>query len=231
MADVSETPTAGDYLTVGAAADILNLTESRVRQLLREGELQGHHSGRRWSVWRPSVEARKRSDGRSVGAGRPDSQPATLAALLDLIWLPDPDECPIDLTISASGFHAEPAGGRIFRWTWKDRAVSRCWFTEPEERQLQRFLTEQGSESISLMERYVELRTRSAVFLTMAARYRFGLEIGNGIMPLKTIRAAMTGGANLDRRHGDNEEGLFLLKEGPRLRGELAEFVSLVQGP
>ena len=118
-----------------------------------------------------------------------------------MIWLPDPDECPIDLTISASGFHAEPVGGRIFRWTWKDREVSRCWFTEPEERQLQRFLREQGSASISLMERYVELRTRSAVFLTMVARYRFGLEIGNGTMPLKTIRAAMSGGANLDRRH------------------------------
>jgi hypothetical protein len=60
-----------ELLSVGQAADLLEVDESRIRQLLQAGQLQGRHLGGRWLVEGDSV--RERRD-RRPASGRPLSE-------------------------------------------------------------------------------------------------------------------------------------------------------------
>ena len=62
---------AKPYLSVGEAAAILGVTDSRVRQMLRDDELSGDKLNERaWAVHRSSVEKAVREQ-TSGGRGRP----------------------------------------------------------------------------------------------------------------------------------------------------------------
>lgn len=52
-----------EWLSTGAAAAALGLTDRRVRQLARCGALAGRRSGRRWEVDPESVELRRQRGG------------------------------------------------------------------------------------------------------------------------------------------------------------------------
>jgi hypothetical protein len=68
-------------VSVADAAERLGLDESRVRQLLRSGELAGQHLGR---VWLVDADGVARRAGRGAGSARPMA-PARAWGLLDLL--------------------------------------------------------------------------------------------------------------------------------------------------
>jgi excisionase family DNA binding protein len=61
----------GDYITTSEAAEIIGCVDSRVRQLLRAGTLDGKRLGRDWLVSRNSAE------GYSEKERKPGRKPAT----------------------------------------------------------------------------------------------------------------------------------------------------------
>lgn len=64
---------AKPFLSVSEAAELLGVTDSRIRQMLREEELRGEKLNERaWAVYRESAEkaAKSQVDG---GRGRPRS--------------------------------------------------------------------------------------------------------------------------------------------------------------
>lgn len=52
---------AADYISTTEAADIIGVNDSRVRQLLRAGELSGKRFGRDWLILRRDAERFQRS--------------------------------------------------------------------------------------------------------------------------------------------------------------------------
>jgi excisionase family DNA binding protein len=70
-----------DDLSVTEAANVLGVDDSRVRQMLRSGVLQGRHVGRAWVV---SGEALSQFRAQRFGSGRPLA-PKRAWALLDLL--------------------------------------------------------------------------------------------------------------------------------------------------
>lgn len=60
-----------DIIGTKEAASILNLTQERVQQLLREGTLEGYKLGREWAIHRHSVEWYRRERIRRVTGDGP----------------------------------------------------------------------------------------------------------------------------------------------------------------
>lgn len=153
-----------------------------------------------------------------------------LDGVLGRVWLPDAEKIPIDLDIHDSGFHTEPVEGRDFSWEQLDVQVLRCWLTAKEEMWLQAELSKlSGTGHLEGFDQlYSELQDRACKYATEAARYRWDIDNGQGRVPLKQLHPA--GGMRPNRDDPEISSSLYLIKEGPKLRGLLSQFVRDLDG-
>ena len=155
--------------------------------------------------------------------------PATVDRMLDSVlsraWLPDVEKIPIDLGTHGSGFHTEIVEGREFSWEQLNGRVLRCWLTSEEEKWLEAELSKlsgtgppEGFDQL-----YSELQDRACKYATEAARYRWDIDSGQGRVPLRQLHPA--GGMRPNRDDPEILSSLYLIEEGPKLRGLLSQFV------
>ena len=167
-----------------------------------------------WRAWRSSPPM----------AGSP-AVDRMLGNVLSRIWIPDAEKIPIDLGIHGPGPHTESVEGREFSWEQADRQVVRCWLTAGEEKWLEVELSKLSGAGHprGFDQLYSELQDRACKYATEAARYRWDIDTGQGRVPLRQLHPA--GGWRPSQNDPEISNSLYLIEEGPRLRGLLDQFV------
>ena len=162
-----------------------------------------------WRVWKSQRETRR----------------LNLDDLMQRVWLPDADDTPLNLFVHDSGFHSETVQDHDFSWEQQGSTVVRCWFTEVEEKWLIEAIEGLLADAQGHRHRYHELQERASTYVTRAARYRYQIDTETGRVPLKRLDALRVGGMTLSPDNPEMADSLYLMKEGPRLRGLADQFV------
>ena len=53
--------------------------------------------------------------------------------MLAALWIPKPDEVPVDLYVNDPGFYCGEVNGRRFCWEQESGKVVRCWFSDEDD--------------------------------------------------------------------------------------------------
>lgn len=140
------------------------------------------------------------------------------------MWVPEPDDIPLDFIDTGSGFRTCVLSGRPFCWEQENGTVVRCWLTDAEEVRLREVIGLMGEHDKEIGDRYQRLQTAAVEYLKKAQRYLWGAYMNGDFVPIPKLRAAMLGGQVVDVSRDAFATSYELMDDLPRLRGLVEEF-------
>lgn len=142
------------------------------------------------------------------------------------MWVPEPDDIPLDFIGPGSGFRSLPVGARHLTWQQENGIPVRCWVTDDEDERLRdifRLLEEQDQEN-QTGDKYDRLQNAAVDYINKTRRYLWRAYMDGDFVPIPKLRAAILGGQGVNVSRDQFATSYELMNELPRLRGLAEEF-------
>ena len=161
---------------------------------------------------------------------RPNRVPEALVGFVrqigEKMWVPEPDEMPLDFIGPGSGFRSLPVGAGHLTWQQENGIPVRCWVTDDEDERLREIfrLLEEADQGNQIGDRYDRLQNAVVDYINKTRRYLWGAYMNGDFVPIPKLKAAILGGEVVDVSRDQFSTSYELMDELPRVRGQVEEF-------